>query len=250
LVLTSSSAYSVTSGDIFFGARNIEGFNVADLGWGTANAQTITLSFWVEVSLTGTFGGALRNSAGDRVIHLHTQFLLLILGNIKHNYCWRHKQEHGSQLMALVRLVLGLVLAQHTVELLELGWFKFLVSHRRNISVVGTKELRSTSQAYSLKKAQQQRHLITDHTPLSWQLCQGIFQIYGGQGGTPNFQTMGGDMNTVYPLPVEMRVTNPTGTKSGTWAKSNCDLGPYYGSCLDTTAIPQSGLPLLTLGNV
>ena len=46
--------------------QNIEGYNVADLNWGTANAKTVTLSFWVRSSLTGTFGGALRNSAADR----------------------------------------------------------------------------------------------------------------------------------------------------------------------------------------
>ena len=46
--------------------QRIEGTNVADLGWGTAAAKTVTLSFWVRSSLTGTFGGALRNSASDR----------------------------------------------------------------------------------------------------------------------------------------------------------------------------------------
>jgi len=46
--------------------QSIEGTNVADLGWGTANAKTVTLSFWVRSSLTGTFGGSLRNSANDR----------------------------------------------------------------------------------------------------------------------------------------------------------------------------------------
>jgi hypothetical protein len=46
--------------------QRIEGFNIADLEWGTANAKTITLSFWVRSSLTGTFGGALRNSAANR----------------------------------------------------------------------------------------------------------------------------------------------------------------------------------------
>jgi hypothetical protein len=44
----------------------IEGLNVSDLGWGTANAKTITLSFQVYSSLTGTFGGALGNSAANR----------------------------------------------------------------------------------------------------------------------------------------------------------------------------------------
>ena len=33
----------------------IEGFNIADLGWGTANAQPVTLSFWVRSSITGTY---------------------------------------------------------------------------------------------------------------------------------------------------------------------------------------------------
>ena len=60
--ITSTSAYSVTSGDIFYYEQRIEGFNVADLGFGTANAQPITLSFQVRSSLTGTFGGALRNT--------------------------------------------------------------------------------------------------------------------------------------------------------------------------------------------
>ena len=62
----SSSAYSVGSGDVFWLAQAIEGFNVADLGWGAAGAQSITLSFWVRSSLTGTFGGALRNASGNR----------------------------------------------------------------------------------------------------------------------------------------------------------------------------------------
>jgi hypothetical protein len=66
LGITTIAAYSVAAGDVFNIGQGIEGFNTADLNWGTANAQTITLSFWVRSSLTGTFGGALRNSAGNR----------------------------------------------------------------------------------------------------------------------------------------------------------------------------------------
>jgi len=66
LGLTSQSSYSVTSTDFFILVQVIEGFNVADLSWGTANAATITLSFWVRSSLTGTFGGSLANSAENR----------------------------------------------------------------------------------------------------------------------------------------------------------------------------------------
>lgn len=63
---TSSSAYSVSSDDYFFIAHYIEGFNSADLSFGTASASAVTLSFWVRSSLTGAFGGSLRNSANSR----------------------------------------------------------------------------------------------------------------------------------------------------------------------------------------
>ena len=46
--------------------QKIEGTNVADLAWGSASAKTITISFWVRSSLTGTFGGAINNSGSTR----------------------------------------------------------------------------------------------------------------------------------------------------------------------------------------
>jgi hypothetical protein len=63
--VTSLSAYTVGSTEVYAIRQIIEGLNVADLGWGTVNAQTVTLSFWVRSSLTGNFGGSLRNSAQD-----------------------------------------------------------------------------------------------------------------------------------------------------------------------------------------
>ncbi len=63
---TSLSAYSVAAGDYFALSQYIEGYNIADLGWGAAGASTITISFWVRSSLTGTFGGSLNNSAATR----------------------------------------------------------------------------------------------------------------------------------------------------------------------------------------
>jgi len=62
LLITSTSAYSVAAADYFFFNQKIEGFNTADLMWGTANAKTVTISFWVQSSLTGTFGGSIVNS--------------------------------------------------------------------------------------------------------------------------------------------------------------------------------------------
>ena len=66
LGVTSLSAYSVGSGDYFAIDQRIEGYNMADLNWGSANAKTVTLSFWVRSSLTGTFGGCFTNNAFNR----------------------------------------------------------------------------------------------------------------------------------------------------------------------------------------
>ena len=68
-----SLKYTVTTADsslastqVAFVRHKIEGTNVSDLAWGSASAKTVTLSFQVRSSVTGTFGGALRNSADDR----------------------------------------------------------------------------------------------------------------------------------------------------------------------------------------
>ena len=63
---TSLSAYAVLTGDYFVLQQRIEGLNITDLAWGTANAKTVTMSFQVYSSLTGTFGGSLLNSANTQ----------------------------------------------------------------------------------------------------------------------------------------------------------------------------------------
>jgi hypothetical protein len=68
-----SNLLTVTTPDSSIGATEyystgqfIEGYNVADLMWGTANAKTVTLSFWVKSSVTGSYSACLYNNAGDR----------------------------------------------------------------------------------------------------------------------------------------------------------------------------------------
>jgi len=66
LLVTVTATDALASGAQFQLTQFIEGNNVSDLGWGTANAATVTLSFWVRSSLTGTFAGSLANSAANR----------------------------------------------------------------------------------------------------------------------------------------------------------------------------------------
>ena len=66
LGVTSTSAYTAGATEVFVLVQKIEGLNIADLAYGSASAQTVTISFWVRSSLTGTFSGYIQNSAADR----------------------------------------------------------------------------------------------------------------------------------------------------------------------------------------
>jgi hypothetical protein len=66
LKVTSLSSFAVGAGDTFLISQHLEGFNTADFAFGTASAATVTLSFWVKSTLTGSFGGTLENSAQNR----------------------------------------------------------------------------------------------------------------------------------------------------------------------------------------
>ncbi len=60
-----STAGTATSGQYTNFQHYVEGFNAADLAWGTASAQAITLGFWVRSSITGSQGFALQNASSD-----------------------------------------------------------------------------------------------------------------------------------------------------------------------------------------
>ena len=64
--LTFGSAISLTDQNEATFFQIIEGFNVADLGWGTANATAITVSLWVKASFTGANSIGFCNHNGTR----------------------------------------------------------------------------------------------------------------------------------------------------------------------------------------
>ena len=70
---TASLKVDVTSADtsLASGVYNtivghIEGYDIARTSFGTSDARTLTLSFYVRSNLTGTFTGSIGNSANDR----------------------------------------------------------------------------------------------------------------------------------------------------------------------------------------
>lgn len=70
--LTKSLRLTVTAGsglggfDITYFSQKIEGFNSASLAYGTAGAKTVTLSFWVRSTVTGTYTVRLNNTSYAR----------------------------------------------------------------------------------------------------------------------------------------------------------------------------------------
>ena len=57
---------SIASGSSYRVQQMVEGYNIANLNWGTSDAQSVSLSFWVRSSQTGTFGGSVGNGDYNR----------------------------------------------------------------------------------------------------------------------------------------------------------------------------------------
>jgi hypothetical protein len=66
LTFTKTTGNAPSAAEYNYIQQAIEGYNIADLGFGTANAKTVTLSFWVYSGATGTFGGSLRNAVATQ----------------------------------------------------------------------------------------------------------------------------------------------------------------------------------------
>ena len=65
--LTTSLAATTPAANDAYGVRQIiEGSNIVNLSWGSASAKTVTLSFWVRSSITGTYALALFNGSNTR----------------------------------------------------------------------------------------------------------------------------------------------------------------------------------------
>ena len=74
---------SVTAGDYSYFRHIIEGNNINHLNWGSSNAKTVTLSFWVKSSVIGDHGISLWNNDFNRSFPLN---YIINSANI-----WEHK---------------------------------------------------------------------------------------------------------------------------------------------------------------
>ena len=65
-ITNSSTAQAAGSAALYTPRQRIEGYNTAHLNWGTSDAKTVTVSFWVKASVTGTYPFAINNGSFNR----------------------------------------------------------------------------------------------------------------------------------------------------------------------------------------
>ena len=223
LKVTSLSAYSVSSTDYFDITQNIEGFNVADLGWGTANARPVTLSFWVRSSLTGTFGGSLMNGDYDRsnpytytisAANTWEYKTITVAGDVTGT--WLKTTGAGMQ----VNFSLGAGATRSGTAGTWAG--SQLWSATGATSVVGTNGATWYVTGVQLEEGSQPTPFEYRQHGTELQLCQRYYHFLGGDTAYQSINTLvvydSGDAVGFFRHPVEMRGT-PTIAKSGTWTK-------------------------------
>jgi hypothetical protein len=66
LKLTQASVTTEAANDVYSVVHNIEGYNIQEFQFGTAEAKELVLSFWVKSSITGTYSVSFSNELVDR----------------------------------------------------------------------------------------------------------------------------------------------------------------------------------------
>jgi hypothetical protein len=224
LGIQSSSSYAVLAADYFLIQQSIEGFNTQDFQWGTANAQPVTISFWVQSSLTGTFAGNFRDYAGTRayvftyaipVANTWTKIAVTVPGDTAGS--WVGASAAGA---VSVRFSLGCgTTASTTAGSWQAGGY---LSATGAVNVVGTNgatwyvtgiqlEIGSVATPFERKSAQQN---LAD--------CQRYYEVINNLAGTFN----AGGASTQYPVYARFAVQKravPTVT-TGAPTTSNCSI--------------------------
>lgn len=251
LGITSLSAYTVLTGDYFSTVQYIEGYNISDLAWGTANAATVTLSFWVRSSLTGTFGGALRNGAGTRSYpftytissaNTWTQISITIAGDTSGTWVSDNTSGLGIQF--------GLGVGA-TYSGTAGSWAGTLyVSATGATSVVGTSGATFYITGVQLEKGSTATSF--DYRPYGTELslCQRYYQIVVPSTGVTGSGFINGTTQlwTSTPFKTTMRAfasVSITGTISGvttTWSGSSIALTSYTVSTANTDSTSFYGI--------
>jgi hypothetical protein len=235
LGMTVASAYTVTTSDAFGICQHIEGFNFADLAWGTTSAKTITLSFQVYSSLTGTFGGALRNGVPNRsypfsysipIANTWTTISVTIPGETSGTWVGA---TNGVGLGVIFNLGTGSTYST-TAGAWAAGNY---VAPTGAVSVVGTAGATFYITGVQLESGTiatpYERQIYSDQLAQCQRYYQKIYAMTGGSGNSGNFYC-----NVQFP--VTMRAT-PNFSLSGPLNVTDPAVASYTQSLADVTVV-------------
>jgi len=232
LLLTSLSAYSIGASEHAGTIQIIEGVNISDLDWGTANAKTITLSFWARSSLTGKYGGFLANNGTTRVY--------IFEYNINSANTWEYKtivipgDTSGTWLTNTNQgiYVSHSIAAGSSVTGSSGSWGSFYRSVTGQTNVLGTNgatfyitgvQLEVGSIATPFERRQYGTELM---------LCQRYTQVLKENATFPGYARTTTDTYSVYQYPVVMRAA-----PGATFTAASTFGGVYAGTFFDASAV-------------
>ncbi len=239
--------------------QRIEGFNIADLNWGTANAKPVTISFWVRSSLTGTFSAYLFNSG--------YQYCCPFTFNIPSANTWVQITQTISGPTAGtwnttngIGLEFGITLLNGNVYQ---GTNGVWVGGNFISGVAGSVNLLGTNGA-TMYITGVQLEVGTQATPFDWrsittelELCQRYYFVYDSKRSLATVFNSVDTQSTPIVFPVSMR-TNPTGvgitapniTTSGNWGIYGATNGwgavagytPTFNTTVDGAAVSMGSV--------
>jgi hypothetical protein len=258
---TTTADSSLSASQRVFLSQRIEGFNTADLAWGTASAAPVTLSFLVKSSLTGTFGGALQNGAFNRAYpftytisaaNTWEQKTVTIAGDTTGT--WTTNNTSGIQ------VAFGLGVGTDNSGTAGSWAASNLQSATGAVSVIGT--LNATWQATSVQLEKGSTATSFDVRPYGTELalCQRYYNKSYSIDVTPGTNTGAGAWRSVsaagagwvnFDFPVEMRAV-PTITPysiAGTSGVYGSDVGNWTPSATYISTRRHSANGNVTSGN-
>jgi hypothetical protein len=236
-LFTTTTGGTVSAGNQNIIQQSIEGFNVADLGWGTANAQPITISFWVRASLTGTYGVGLSNSAANRVY--------VATYSVSSANTWEYKtitiagDTTGTWLTdngigIRLRFDLG---SGSTYQGTAGSWGTTLINTTSaQVSVVGTTGATFYITGVQLEKGSTATSFDYRSYGTELSLCQRYYERISGEGAANSIYVVQYAITgNGYVVPLTWSVekrTNPTLSKAGTWSVTNASQPAIGGAGL------------------
>ena len=235
-----SANVTVGASDYFLIDQSIEGFNLADLAWGTASAQSVTLSFWVRSSLTGTFGGSVKSYQGTswgypftytiNTANTWEQKTITIPGPTT---TWSASTTNGGSAEIVFSMGTGSTFtgpanAWATAKFSATGCVNLISTNSATFYITGV-QLEKGSTATSF-----------DYRPYGTELvlCQRYFQKYANQPsaylGNGNLARNG--YLTSFIFPVKMRTAPTASNLSGSIKGNATDYGAFSSPSLIATA--------------